>query len=378
MSKINWEKIIGWGAVVLVVIGVVGNNIYQHREQKGDKPVVKVGIIAPLSGEYGQVGQEVLKGIRLAVKQNESKTASFAVSIDAKDSKASTSESITAFQQLLFSNIQAAILVGDPPTMAVSPLAIQNKIPTIATLAGEAGFISQNQDRYLFLNFLPPRVAGIRTGKYAKDLGLKRVAILSLQAPEPLDLATGFETGYGIPPVIHDTYDVKDTDARTEILRLLAKQPDGIFITGYGMTYYAFIKALKEQDYQGVLMSNASITDPKGIEVTDISNIIFSQAKDMKLDENSDYQKFEQEYVAEYKEKPTMFSRYGYDSMRLLLEGIQRGNGTTSGQIHEGLKTITSYDTFAGKLEFLPNGVSSLPTSIYKTNKDGSANLLEE
>ena len=73
-----------------------------------------------------------------------------------------------------------------------------------------------------------------------------------------------------------------------------------------------------------------------------------------------------------------MFPRYGYDSMRLLLEGIQRGNGTTSGQIHEGLKTITSYDTFAGKLEFLPNGVSSLSTSIYKTNKDGSANLLEE
>ena len=373
----NWKRVLGWAIVALAVTSVIGINMYKYREKKGDKPVVRVGVIAPLSGEYAQLGQELIKGIRLAVKHNK-KEAFPIVILDEKDSKASTAESITAFQRLLFSNIQAAILVGDPATMAVSPLAIQNKIPTIATFAGEAGFVSQNQDRYLFLNFLPPRVAGIRTGKYAKDLGLKRVAILSLQAPEPLDLATGFKTGYGIPPVIHDTYNIIDTDARTQILRLLAKQPDGIFIAGYGMSYYRFIKALREQNYQGILMSNAAITDLKNIEVTDIANVIFSQAKHIRLEENPDYQKFEQEYMAEFNEKPTMFSRYGYDSMRLLLEGIQRVNGTTSAQIHEGLKTITSYDTFAGKLEFLPNGVSSLPTSIYKTNKDGLADLLEE
>ena len=377
MEKINWKQGIGWSIAVILVGCILYFN--QPKEEQGEKPTVKVGILAPLSGEYGQVGKEVLNGIRLAVKQHEATNADFSVSINVKDTKASTSESITAYQQLLFSGIQTAILVGDPPTMAVSPLSIQNKIPTIATIAGEAGFVSQNQDRYLFLNFLPPRVAGIRTGKYARDIGLKKVAILSLQAPEPLDLATGFKTGFGIPPVIHDTYDVKDREnVRTQILRLLDKQPDGVFITGYGMTYYAFIAALKAQNYKGILMSNAVIAEPKGLKVTDIGNVIFSQAKDMNLGANPEYLKFEKEYEIEFKEKPTMFSRYGYDSIRLLLEGIKRGKGITSAQIHEGLKAITSFDTFAGKLEFLPNGVSSLPTSVFKTNTDGSTILVEE
>ena len=379
MSNIKWKSVVCWILAVVVIAGVIYTNIQKQKAiQNTGMPVVKIGVIAPLSGEYGQVGQEVLQGIRLAVKQHQKQNPNYIISLDSKDHKASTMEAITAFQHLLFSDIQAAILVGDPPVMAVSSLAIQNKIPTVATLAGEAGFVSQNQDRYLFLNFLPPRVAGLRTGQYAKEIGLKKVAVLSLQAPEPLDLATGFVAGYGAEPVIHDTYDIKDKDARTQILRILAKQPDGIFITGYGMTFYAFIRALREQDYQGVLMSNAAITDPKGVEVADIGNVIFSQAKDMKLAQNPSYQKFEQEYMAEFKEKPTMYSCYGYDSMRLLLEGISRGKGITSTQIHEGLKSITDFDTFAGKLELLPNGISSLPTSVYKTNKDGSAYIINE
>ena len=55
--KINWKKVIGWGVAALVVIGVVGNNIYQHREQKGDKPVIKIGAILPLTGVVAQGGQ---------------------------------------------------------------------------------------------------------------------------------------------------------------------------------------------------------------------------------------------------------------------------------------------------------------------------------
>ena len=33
MSKINWRKVIGWGVAALVVIGVVGTNMYNQQEQ---------------------------------------------------------------------------------------------------------------------------------------------------------------------------------------------------------------------------------------------------------------------------------------------------------------------------------------------------------
>ena len=64
MSKLNWKKVIGWGVAALVVIGVVGTNIYQKREQKGDRPIVKIGALYPMSGAaavYGEAAQKADK-----------------------------------------------------------------------------------------------------------------------------------------------------------------------------------------------------------------------------------------------------------------------------------------------------------------------------
>ena len=56
MKKINWKSIIGWGVAALVVIGVVGTNMYQ-RQHTGSKP--KVYAILPLSGSVADFGQKI-------------------------------------------------------------------------------------------------------------------------------------------------------------------------------------------------------------------------------------------------------------------------------------------------------------------------------
>ena len=69
MTKINWKSVLGWGAAALVVIGIIGTNMYQMREKKTDKPVVKIGITLPLTGAMGKFGQEIKKGIELRLSQ---------------------------------------------------------------------------------------------------------------------------------------------------------------------------------------------------------------------------------------------------------------------------------------------------------------------
>ena len=32
-AKLNWKKVIGWGVVALVVIGVVGTNMYNQQKK---------------------------------------------------------------------------------------------------------------------------------------------------------------------------------------------------------------------------------------------------------------------------------------------------------------------------------------------------------
>lgn len=366
-----------WIGLAIVLVGVILYGNINTTKLETEKPIVKIGVLAPLSGEFGFAGQDVLNGIKLAKEEFDNQNNDFVISLEIKDGKGLTSESLSAFQQLLFQKIDASIVMGDYQTMAAAPLIVSNKIPTVLTLVGDSAFESQNKERYMFLNFLSGKVAGRRMGKYAKDKGLKRVVTLTLQSPEPMGLLEGFKQSYGLELLSEDFYDTTSSNIRTQVLKIISKNPDAVYVLGYGTIYYAFINALKEQGYKGVIMSNASIIDPQGKEITNTEDILYSQAKAVDLEQNPKFNEFEKKYTTKYNKESTMFARYGYDTMNILIKGIQNG-GIRSENIHQGLLKIKEFETFAGKLEFLPDGSSQLPTSIYKVSKDGTSLLVED
>ena len=110
MSKLNWKKVIGWGMAALVVICVVGTNMYQHREQKSGKPVVKIGAILPLTGAMGFVGQTYkdLYEMRLSEIPENSK---FKYQLIFEDDQLDAQKSLTAGQKLLsLDNVDVLLL----------------------------------------------------------------------------------------------------------------------------------------------------------------------------------------------------------------------------------------------------------------------------
>ena len=339
---------------------------------------ITIGVLAPLSGEFGRVGQESYKGIRLAIKEYNATNPQFPVVLNIKDGKAQIQESLSALQQMMFSGINGLILVGEPQKMVAAPIANKEKIPTIVTLAGDYSTDTLTSDRYVFFNFLSANIAGQKLGQYAKKIGLQKVAVLSMLNPRSQQWSDGFKKGYGNPLVIYENYDDKNRNLRTQVVKVLSKHPDGIFITGYGLPCYMLINLLREQDYTGVLMADDYITDPAVQQFSNAQNVIFAQVNNVAAQKNTQYKQFMDAYMNEFHEKPTLFAQYGYDSMRLLLEGIKRSKGSSPEQIYAGLKSIQSFDTFSGKLEVLQDGSWGLETILFRMNEDGTAIPLEE
>ena len=67
--KINWKKVFGCVIAVVVLAGIIGGNIYQQREQKTDKPVVKIGVTLPLTGPLGYSGRELQEAMKMRIEE---------------------------------------------------------------------------------------------------------------------------------------------------------------------------------------------------------------------------------------------------------------------------------------------------------------------
>ena len=129
MSKMNWKKVIGWGVAALVVVGVVGTNMYQYqKEQKGDKPVVKIGVTLPLTGAMAQLGQQGKKAIELRLSEVE-KDSKFDYKVIFEDDQLQSSKEFTNAQKLInFNNVDVMISGFAGGASAISNLAKEKQV----------------------------------------------------------------------------------------------------------------------------------------------------------------------------------------------------------------------------------------------------------
>ena len=100
--------------VVIIVLLIVCAGINKLITSNQTYESITIGVLAPLSGEFAKVGQESYKGIQLATKEYNATKPLFPVTLNVKDGKAQTQESLSALQQMIFSGINGLILVGEP------------------------------------------------------------------------------------------------------------------------------------------------------------------------------------------------------------------------------------------------------------------------
>ena len=293
---------------------------------------IKVGLLAPLTGDVSVYGIAVANGAALYIKQVNEAGGINGKQIDLiqMDEQGDATQAVTCFTQMVDQGITA--LIGDvttTPTLAVVAESQEYNMPMVSASAtaeavtydAETDTVYQNVFRTTFTD----PFQGVKMGDYATDkLGYTRAAVIyQIGADYNEGLATNFESEFaanGGEIVASETYSAGDVDFRTQLTTILAANPEVVYCPNY---YEDVGQILSQAESVGLTVPFLGgdgwdgVTQYATAEQLDGCYFCANYAVGASPE-------FESAYEAEYGEPyPNGFSPLGYDAALTVCGGLE-------------------------------------------------------
>ena len=364
MLKINWKKVIGWGLAVLVVIGVVGTNMYNQQKKSSNTEVFKIKALVPLTGQAASVADSIREGIELAKDELNSRYGKkFEIVLLDSGSEPSTAVSIYRQQIESAGTNQAPLYTLSPVGKAITPI-LDGKILTFALAAVEG---LANPEKNIFQ--LSPKSVDVKPAliDFIKKHNVKTVSVVypgNDYGIENLNIVRSAISENGGKVVQEVPYSNTDFDFRIQALKLKKENADMIFVIGVGSTYLNVLRDINAQEYDGILMSDWSFAIPHFYtaypELTERVYMISPIPPKF----------FEEAYQKKY-HKPAWMLEAGvfYDSIILTAEACEKTD-CSADSMGKYISSIKNYNGAVGNYSFNSAGDITVKTAVSKM-KDG-------
>jgi len=226
-------KTVLWIIIIIIVICLIWWGASKKPSLTGE--VIKVGILEPLTGVRAEAGEYFKRGLDLALAEiNSDLNKKYQLELVFEDTQYDPAIAVTAFNKLKDIDKVGYVIGahGSSNTLAVAPIAEENKIILI-TPGSQSTAISQAGD-YIFRTqintaqeapFIAEFIAGISGDKPVHVLGLNTDYSLSYMK----NLTPAFEEN-GVTMGLFEKFDPKETDYRTQLLKLKASNAEYILL----------------------------------------------------------------------------------------------------------------------------------------------------
>lgn len=368
-------------AAALMIVPMAG-----CTKSEGNGDTVKIGGLAPLTGEVSQYGKAVDNAVKLAVKAiNEKGGILGGKKIDyiCYDEKGDANEAINAYNKLAQTD-KVVALVGDvtsKPCKAVAQKATADNMPMI-TPSGTAADITEVGENVFRACFIDPYQGELMANYASKKLNARTAAILYDNGDTySTGVADAFEAAakeLGITVTNKEGYQTGSTDFNSQLTKIKASNPDVLMVP----VYYSDVALIAVQaKAQGIVSTLLGVDGWDGVlEKIDASNVdavadsyFCSQYSATSTDE--DLQAFLKLYKETYKMDANMFAVLGYDAMMIMADAIDRAGSTDSDKIIEALKS-TDYKGLTGTTTF-DEKRNPVREAIITNCKDGKYGFVE-
>ncbi len=372
---LKMKKILSLGMAIAlgasVLVGCGGSDDNSKSTTKSD--VIKLGAMAPQTGDVAVYGKSALNGYNLAIKEynDGEKVLGKTVELVTYDDKGDDNEAVNAYNRLVDSDKVDAIIGGviSTNTSAIAPLAAREGIPMItATATADEGITDAGDN--VFRSCFTDSFQGQKIADFASEnLNAKTAAIVYNTASDYSEgLAKAFEkkfTENGGKVVANEGYTKDDKDFKSILTNIKGKNADVLLIPDYYEKIALITKQAREVGLESTFLGGDGWDGVIGkIDNATIEGSYFSNhyATD---DESETVQNFIKNYEAEYKEKPNAFAALGYDAVTTMLEAMKKAESTDKEKVVEALKGI-ELDLVSGKTKFDENGDPIKEVTIIK------------
>lgn len=303
----------------------------------GDAETIKIGMLAPLTGEVAEYGVAVANGVRLYVEEYNAAGGMNGkqIVLVEYDEEGDSAKAVTGYNSLVDQGVAA--IIGDVttgPTLAVVVESQADNMPMITasataaavTVDPDTGAVYENMFRSCFID--PFQGEKMATFAY-EELGAKTAAILyNTGIDYSVGLTEAFEekaAELGLEVVAVESYADGAVDFTSQLTNIAAKTPDVLFVPDY---YSVVALVATQADAAGVtatmLGADGWDTVLQVVEDASLLEGAYYCAGYSKNDTTEAVQSFIAAYEAKYESTPNMFAAQAYDAAAILFAALEQ------------------------------------------------------
>ncbi len=366
-SKSNIGRSILWMIVIAVVL--VGG--YPLTKQKGAVEM-KVGIIAPSTGNFAVFGERMRRGFEMAKEDLLKGGAIDSLELIYEDA-CQPKDAVSAVQKLITVNhIQVLggsfCVVGFVPSI---PILEENKILTFNTAPNPDDALNK---KYVVSTNSSIQEKASQLATFAREtLNAKTVAVIYYNTPLGKDYEKYFSltfTQKGGEVVSSELTLVDATDFRTPLTKIKAKNVDVIFVVQLASPLGNLLKQARELGIKASILGNSQNEDPTIIDTAGKAAEGFLISSDEPFPKTNTITDFEKRFFAKYNQKPDVYATNSYDALTIQVEAFKKCKGDTECMLVEA-RAIKNYPGVSGVITIKPDGSASKSTT-FKVVRNGA------
>lgn len=316
MKRIGWTK-----AIAALLLSAAMTTVAAAQ--------IKVGVIVSGTGPGAALGQPQLKSIPVLPTEIGGQKV---VYIQLDDESDATKAALAT--RKLIQEEKVDIIIGSsltPNTLAMIPVAAEAQTPII-TLSASGAVVFPLDDKKRWVYKIVPNdvIMANVIARYMAKQGVKRLGYIGFSdayGEGYYNDLSKVAPGLGIQLTTHEVYARNDNSVTGQVLKVLATNPDAVFIAAAGTPAVLPHKALRERGYKGPIYHTHGISTPEFIRLggADVEGSIFAGeaftiAED--LPENSPFRSPTLTYINSYRKQhnqdPNLFGAHIYDALSLL------------------------------------------------------------
>jgi branched-chain amino acid transport system substrate-binding protein len=349
-----------------------------------DKEVIKIGVIAPLTGAAESFGKSMQNGILLLKDSVNSNGGILGHSIDFifEDDKLSAKDGVNAFNKLVNIDKTQAIIgsAASGISLALLPLANTNKIVMISSIS-TADDLKGDEGDYFFRVVPPNYKQGQTAVKFIiEDLNFEKIALVYANDDYGLSFAESIEQNLQnakVSLVYKNAYNPGITDFKNILTQIKKTSPEVVIIAGIIPETAIIQRQAKEINLNCVFISGDGSYSPDLFKLGG-SAVDGSYYTTMTLPEDTvtSFASFVRAYNSKYDEKPDMWAAYSFDAALTLISAIKEAEQYEGTKIKEALYKA-DIPGVTGRITFDVFGEIEREYSIFEA-KEGEFTLLKK
>ncbi len=350
---------------VILIVALLAGCTQQPASKEQSKPAeqpkadkIKIGVVAPLTGDVATFGQSTKNAIELARDQLNAKGGLLGKQVELvfEDDKNDPNETAAAVKKLISQDKVVAIVgsVASKCTLAGAPIAQENKIPMITPTSTNEKVtpIGEYISRACFIDPFQGKVMAKFAGE---NLKAKAAAMLyDVSNDYSKGLAENFKAAFeaaGGKVVESQTYGKGDQDFHAQLTKIKPTKPDVIFLPDYYNTVGLIAKQVREVGIKSVLLGGDGWDSEDLVKIGGdaVEGGYFSNHYSVEQ-KNPEAVDFIKAYKDKYGKEPDALAALGYDAVTMLFDAIRRAGKTDGPAVKDAINATKNFKAVSGSI----------------------------